>query len=133
MLVSEKTGMNVIYGMEAYFVDDTARAVYGDANPPLDGEFVVFDIETTGLSPLNNNITEIGAVLVRGGEVVDEFNILVNPGEHISDEIVRLTGIDDAMVADAEKIDTALPKFFEFAKDRMLVAHNASFDTIFIR
>ena len=133
MLASEKLGMNVIYGMEAYFVDDTARAVYGEANPALDGEFVVFDIETTGLSPLNNNITEIGAVLVRGGEIVDEFNILVNPGEHISDEIVRLTGIDDAMVADADKIDVALPKFFEFAGDRMLVAHNASFDTSFIR
>ena len=133
MLVAEKSGMNVIYGMEAYFVDDAARAVYGDANPPLDGEYVVFDIETTGLSPLNNHITEIGAVLVRGGEVVEEFNTLVNPGVHISDEIVKLTGIDDAMVADADMIDVALPRFLAFAGDRMLVAHNASFDTSFIR
>lgn len=126
-------GMKVLYGMEAYFVDDTARAVYGTCSDDFESEFVVFDIETTGLSPLNNKITEIGAVKVKKGEVTDKFNMLCNPETPIPDEIVKLTGITDEMVADAPTIDVVLPKFLEFAGDKLLIAHNAGFDTSFIR
>lgn len=133
MLAAEAAGMKVIYGLEAYFVDDTARALYGDTNVGFDEEFIVFDIETTGLSPLNNHITEIGAIRVKGGEVLEVFNTFVNPGVHIPQEITRLTGITDEMVADAPPISEALPRFLEFIGDRMLIAHNAGFDTGFIR
>ena len=134
MLAAEKQGgIKVIYGMEAYFVDDTARAVYGASKEPLNGEFVVFDIETTGLSVTNCGITEIGAVKIKGGEVIDRFNIMVNPEMPIPENIVELTGITDEMVADAPKIDEALPKFLAFIGDLPLIAHNANFDTGFIR
>ncbi|MBQ5389569.1 MAG: PHP domain-containing protein, partial [Clostridia bacterium] len=134
MLAAEKQGgVKVIYGMEAYFVDDTARAVYGVSNQPLNGEYVVFDIETTGLSVANCGITEIGAVKINGGEITDRFNIFVNPEMPIPQNIVELTGITDEMVADAPTIDAALPQFFKFIGDLPLIAHNANFDTGFIR
>ena len=134
MLAAEKQGgIKVIYGMEAYFVDDTARAVYGESKEPLNGEFVVFDIETTGLSVTSCAITEIGAVKIKGSEVIDRFNIMVNPEMPIPENIVELTGITDEMVADAPKIDEALPKFLAFIGDLPLIAHNANFDTGFIR
>ncbi|NLK40130.1 MAG: PolC-type DNA polymerase III [Clostridiales bacterium] len=133
MLAAKGSGVKIIYGMEAYFVDDTARALYGETNTSFDDEFVIFDIETTGLSPLNNHITEIGAVKVKGGEVTDIYNTYVNPGVPIPQEITRLTGITDEMVADAPRICEVLPEFFDFIGDRVLVAHNAAFDTGFIR
>ncbi len=134
MLAAEKQGgVKVIYGMEAYFVDDTARALYGECNERLDSEFIVFDIETTGLSVANCGITEIGAVRIRGGEVLDRFNTFVNPEMPIPEKITELTGITNEMVADAPKIDEAVPAFLEFAGDRLLIAHNANFDTSFIR
>lgn len=135
MLAAEKLkgAVKVIYGIEAYFVDDTARAVYGDMNPSLEDEFVIFDIETTGLSPLNNKITEIGAVIYKAGEIIDEFNMYVNPKVPIPDEITKLTGISDETVKDASEISEVLPKFLEFIGGRMLIAHNASFDISFIR
>ncbi len=139
MLVSEKIGQKVIYGVEAYFVNDTAGALYGNYNEDFDEETIVFDIETTGLSVKNCRITEIGAVKVKGGEVVDVFNTFVNPEIPIPEDIVTLTGITDEMVADAPKIREALEAFFDFIGDRqtdkkkLLVAHNASFDMGFIR
>ncbi|MBQ2863704.1 MAG: PHP domain-containing protein, partial [Clostridia bacterium] len=133
MKSARKQEYDVIYGMEAYYVDDTEGAVSGDRNESFDGEFVVFDIETTGLSPLNCKITEIGAVLLRGGEIVEKFNTFVNPGVHIPENITALTSITDEMVADAPDISVALPQFLEFVGDRILIAHNANFDIGFIR
>ncbi|MBO4770780.1 MAG: PolC-type DNA polymerase III [Clostridia bacterium] len=134
MLASEKLGQKVIYGMEAYFVDDTARAVYGRDNADFsEGEFCVFDIETTGLSPLNDRITEIGAVIFRNGEILDEFNTFADPGIDIPASITELTGITSEMVAGAPSQADAVSEFLKFAGGRILVAHNASFDTSFIR
>ena len=134
MLASEKTeGIKVLYGMEAYFVDDTESAVHGDAEAMLDGEFVVFDTETTGLSPITCALTEIGAVLISGGKVVDRFSTYVDPEMPIPAEITSLTGISDETVAGAPKAPEALERFFAFAGDRILVAHNANFDISFLR
>ena len=139
MLASEKIGQKVIYGVEAYFVNDTAGALYGSYNEDFDEETIVFDIETTGLSVKNCKITEIGAVKVKNGEVTDSFNTFVNPGIPIPAEIVELTGITDEMVSDAPSVKEALDAFFDFIGDResekkkLLVAHNASFDMGFIR
>lgn len=135
MLTAEKLGgkIKVLYGVEAYFVDDTLRAAYKGEEVTFDDEFVVFDIETTGLSATYNKITEIGAVIMKNGEILDKFNSFVNPGVPIPEKIVRLTGITDDMVADAPDISEVLPKFFEFCGKRMLVAHNATFDIGFIR
>ena len=133
MLKAEKLGMKVIYGVEAYFVDDTARAVYGKGVSDLQEEVVVFDIETTGLSPQTCKITEIGAVRAKGGQVLEVYNSLINPGVEIPEEIVRLTGITDEMVRNERPIEEVLPEFLAFVGDRMLVAHNAGFDISFIR
>ena len=131
-LASEKVDQKVIYGMEAYFVNDTARAVFGDQDARLDEEFIVFDTETTGLSARNNHLTEIGAVLFRNGQVEDTFNTFVNPGEPIPPNITALTGITDEMVADAPTPAEAVKDFLDFAGNRILVAHNADFDAGFI-
>ncbi len=133
MIASEKCDMKVIYGMEAYFVNDTASAVYGSYNGEFTDEFIVFDIETTGLSPVNCKITEIGAVKICRGEVLERYNTFVNPECSIPEEIVKLTSITDEMVADARKIDEVLPEFLAFVGDRLLIAHNADFDMGFIR
>ncbi|MBQ6789414.1 MAG: PolC-type DNA polymerase III [Clostridia bacterium] len=135
MLTAEKLGgkVKVIYGVEAYFVDDTQRAAVGGEGVSFDDEFVIFDIETTGLSAATCMITEIGAVIVKNGEVLGKFSEFVNPGVPIPENIVRLTGITDEMVADAPDISVVLPKFLEFCGERMVVAHNANFDVGFIK
>ncbi len=134
MLVADKTGMKVIYGIEAYFVDDTARAVYGDSDAIFDdSEFVVFDIETTGLSPLTDKITEIGAVLVKNRQIIDRFNTFADPEMSLSEKIVELTGITDDMLKGAPSQKEAVKSFLDFAGERILIAHNAGFDTSFIR
>lgn len=133
MLASEKLGMKVLYGMEAYFVDDTAKAIYGDEEITFDDEFVVFDVETTGLSALTCKLAEIGAVRVCNGKVLEVFNTFVNPEMPISEKITELTGITDEMVADAPKTGEAVRMFLDFIGDRTLVAHNATFDMSFIR
>ncbi len=122
----------VIYGVEGYLVDDMKEIVENSRNQSLDGTFVVFDIETTGFSPTKNKIIEIGAVKVTDGQIVDRMDEFVNPEVPIPFEIERLTGINDAMVMDAPNIEVILPKFLEFSKGAVLVAHNASFDVSFI-
>ena len=133
MLAAEKLGMKVLYGMEAYFVNDKTSAVIGEYQGAFDEEFIVFDIETTGLSVMNSQIIEIGAVKIKGGQVIERFNRFVNPGIVIPEVITELTGITDSMVADAEKIDVVLKDFLEFIGNRLLIAHNANFDVSFIR
>lgn len=126
----------LIYGCEAYFVDDMIPAVYGAAQMPLSGSFVVFDTETTGLDANTERLTEIGAVYVENGKINEEkkFCTFVNPGKPIPQKVVDLTGINDAMVADAPTPEEAIRAFKEFCGDNILVAHNAhSFDMLFIR
>ena len=123
----------VIYGVEAYIVDDLKEIVTGDKGQGLDETYVVFDIETTGFSPINNRIIEIGAVKVRDGEILDRYSTFVNPDVPIPFEIEKLTGINDAMVMDAPKIEEVLPQFLAFCEGTVMVAHNASFDMSFIR
>lgn len=122
----------IIYGMEAYLVDDLKEIVTGDGGQDFSADFVVFDIETTGFSPVTNRIIEIGAVKVSGGEIVDHYSTFVNPEVPIPFEIEKLTGINDEMVVGAPAIETILPQFLEFCQDAVLVAHNANFDMSFI-
>ncbi len=135
MLAKEKakSDIKILYGIEAYYVDDTARALFGNADADFSEEYCVFDIETTGLSPFYHHITEIGAVILKDGEIIDRFQTFVDPQEPIPENIVELTGITDAMVAGAPKKGEAVRSFLSFAKDRILVAHNANFDVGFIR
>ena len=116
----------LIYGCEAYFVDDMIPVVYGKgASGPLDGSFVVFDTETTGLNTQMDKLIEISAVRVENGKVTEAFDTFVDPAMPIPSKVVELTGINDGMVAGAPDPDTALKQFLEFAGDRVLVAHNA--------
>ena len=124
----------LIYGCEAYFVDDMIPCVYGVKDQPLDGEFCVFDTETTGLDPGVEYMTEIGAVIVKNGEVVEEFDTFVKSGKPITPKITELTGITNEMVADAPGEKEALEAFLKFAGDRILVGHNVhAFDMRFLR
>ena len=128
-----KSDLKVIYGVEAYLIDDLGSVVTMPRGQSLDDTFVVFDIETTGLSKETESITEIGAVKVVDGKIIDRFSTFVNPERPIPAEITKLTGITNEMVADAPVIPEILPKFLEFCQDAVLVAHNANFDTGFIR
>ena len=123
----------ILYGMEAYLVDDVQEIVKGDKGQSLDTASVVFDIETTGFDKENDRIIEIGAVKVVNGEITDRYSTFINPKIPIPARIEELTHISDEMVMDSPEIEVILPQFLEFCKDCILVAHNASFDTGFIR
>ena len=122
----------VIYGMEAYLVDDLKGIVTGSRGQSLDSSFVVFDIETTGFSPESCKIIEIGAVRVEQGKITKRFSTFVNPEVPIPFRIENLTGINDNMVLPAPTIDKVLPEFLEFCEGAVMVAHNAGFDMSFI-
>lgn len=125
--------IKIIYGLEAYLVDDLKSIVHQSHHQSLDDEYVIFDLETTGFYPGKDGITEIGAVKIKNGEIIDNFSTFVNPERHIPQEVTSLTGITDEMVAEAPKFKQALPKFLTFIGDAVLVAHNADFDMRFIR
>ncbi|MDD3139682.1 MAG: PolC-type DNA polymerase III [Lachnospiraceae bacterium] len=122
----------VIYGVEAYIVDDLTDIAINAGNQALDDTYVVFDIETTGLSAIKDKIIEIGAVKVEKGQIIDTYSSFVNPGIPVPYNIEQLTGINDNMLLDAPKIEQVLPEFLKFIQDAVLVAHNASFDVGFI-
>ena len=126
--------IKILYGCEGYYVNDVDDrvVVHGERDLPLDGEFIAFDLETTGLSSIHDVITEIGAVLLRNGEVVDTFQTFVNPHRKLDPKNIELTGITDEMLKDAPDIADVLPKFLEFCGDRPLIAHNADFDIGFV-
>ena len=129
----EGKDFKVIYGMEGYLVDDIKNIVTDSKGQSLDSTFVVFDIETTGFSAVNDRIIEIGAVKVENGMITEKFSEFVNPERPIPFEIEKLTSINDRMVEDAPNISVILPKFMDFCGGSVLVAHNADFDTGFIR
>ncbi|MDE6922782.1 MAG: PHP domain-containing protein, partial [Oscillospiraceae bacterium] len=127
--------IKVLYGVEAYYQNDVDEqaAVHGPGDMPLDGEFVAFDLETTGLDARADAIIEIGAVRVRGGEVVDKFASFAQPGRPLSAKTVALTGITDEMLKGAPAPEEAVDAFLDWVGDTPLCAHNAAFDTGFIR
>ena len=122
----------VIYGVEGYLVDDLTDVAVNEKGQMLDDTYVVFDLETTGFSPIKDKIIEIGAVKVERGKITERFSTFVNPKVPIPFQITQLTSITDQMVMDAPDIETVLPKFLTFVGDAVLVAHNASFDVGFI-
>ena len=130
--VPKESDFKVLYGMEAYLVDDLKGMVTNSKGQRLDGDFVVFDIETTGFSALTCRIIEIGAVKVEKGQITDRFSTFVNPEVPIPFRIEQLTSINDSMVLDAPVIEEVLPKFLEFCEGCVMVAHNADFDMSFI-
>ena len=133
MNAAKKNGIKIVYGMEGYYVDDRVTSVVGCANMPLDGRFIIFDLETTGLRSGYDRIIEIGAVKFEGGHEVSSFRTFVSPGRRLSQKIIDLTGITDNMLEGAPGEEEAIRKFFEFADNGILVAHNATFDTDFLK
>ena len=127
--------IKILYGCEGYYVNDVDDrvVVHGSQDMTFDESFVAFDLETTGLSSRNDRIIEIGAVKLQNGEEIDRFQTFVDPERPLDPKIVELTGITDAMLRGAPKIEEVLPKFLEFVGDQVLVAHNSDFDTGFIR
>ncbi|MDR7869940.1 MAG: PolC-type DNA polymerase III [Tissierellaceae bacterium] len=133
MEMGKKLGIKIIYGVEGYLVNDKKQIITA-YNPDTEyEEYVIFDIETTGLSPINDSITEIGAIKIKDGQVIDTFSQLVNPERDIPEFITNLTGITNEMVKNEPTIDEVILKFNEFINGAVLVAHNASFDVGFIR
>lgn len=132
MEAAKKFGIKVIYGTEAYLIDDLACIVQNPQDKTLDDNFVVFDLETTGISKDKNKIIEIGAVKISGGKIVDRFSTLVNPHLKLPPKIVELVHITDEMLVDAPDIKDVFPMFAKFISGCILVAHNADFDAGFI-
>ena len=132
-IVPSDSDFKVIYGVEAYLVDDLKGMVTDSQNQDLDADYVVFDLETTGFSPETNRIIEIGAVKVQNGKIVDKFSTFVNPQVPIPFRIEQLTSINDSMVIDAPVIADILPEFMKFCEGCVMVAHNADFDMSFIK
>ena len=130
--LSKDDPFKIIYGVEGYFVDDLKQLVVNAKDQTLMDDYVVFDLETTGFSPVHDEIIEIGAVKVQSEKVTDHYSVFVNPGRPVPPHITELTSIDDSMVADAPGIETILPEFLEFCEGCSLVAHNADFDVSFI-
>lgn len=133
MDTAKKNNIKIIYGVEAYLVDDGVPITINGDDKTLEDTYVVFDIETTGFSSANDKIIEIGAVKIRDGVIIDRFSEFINPERPIPAHIVELTGITDDMVRDSENIQRVLPRFMEFIDGSIVVAHNASFDTGFIK
>ncbi|MCD8091258.1 MAG: PHP domain-containing protein, partial [Clostridiales bacterium] len=130
---AKDTGIKILYGCEAYIIDDLGSICENQKGQGFDAEFVVFDLETTGLKKETDKIIEIGAVKVKNGEVTDKFSAFINPGRKLSDKIVKLTGITDDMLEGKPPEEEVVPKFLEFCGDSVLVGHNVGFDIGFIR
>ena len=131
--IGKDDDFKIIYGMEAYLVDDLKGLVENPMGQTFADSFVVFDLETTGFSAAKNKIIEIGAVKVVNGSITERFSTFVNPKVPIPYEIEQLTHITDDMVLDAPMIHEILPQFMEFCQNAVMVAHNADFDMSFIR
>lgn len=132
MSAAKKHDIRILYGVDADVVDDGELIFKNPGNAQYGASYVVFDLETTGFSPRFDEVTEIGAVKIRDGRIVDRFSTFVNPMQPIPPRVVELTHITNDMVAGADPIDVVLPRFEEFIDDSILVAHNASFDSRFI-
>lgn len=130
---SRKYGIKVLYGMEGYLFNDSLPSVINTKDQEVNCDYVVFDIETTGLSSINDKITEIGAVKISNNKIVEKYNQLVNPEKNIPIKIQELTGITNDMVQDKPTIEEVLPQFLDFVGNAVLVAHNANFDVGFIK
>ncbi len=134
MEAGKKHGIKILYGLEGYVVNDQGTLVnHARGQQLMTDAFIVFDIETTGFSFMEDRITEIGAVKIQGGEIIDRYSQLVNPQRSIPEKVVTITGITEDMVRDKPTLDQILPDFMAFAGDGVLVAHNAKFDVSFIR
>ncbi len=127
--------IKILHGCEGYFVNDVDDriVVHGQRDMTFDREFVAFDLETTGLSSQTDTIIEIGAVIMKNGKEIDRFQTFVDPHRSLDKKIVELTGITDEMLNGAPSIEEVLPDFLHFCGNRVLVAHNADFDTGFVR
>ncbi len=123
---AKKHGIKVLYGIEANVVPDSTLIVHQPQSRSLAGDtYVVFDVETTGLSVVNNTIIELAGVKMKDGEVIGQYESFVNPHEPIPHNIQQLTGITDSMVRDAPELDQVMREFIDFVGDAVLVAHNA--------
>src|SRR5699024_8147779 len=128
-----KHGIKMIYGLEAYVVDDGIPIAYNAKPGNLrDQTYVVFDVETTGLSPVYDTIIELAGVKMRQGEIIDTFESFANPHQNLSDKIIEITSITDDMLVDASEVGDVLKDFHEWVGDSVLVAHNATFDISFL-
>ena len=132
-MAGASNGIKDIYGVEGYLVDDDTDLIVNANDLDFSQEFVVFDIETTGFSNVNDKITEIGAVKIKDFKTLDRVFELINPQKDISYKIQELTGITNDMVKDKPTIEEVLPKFLDFCKGSVLVAHNSEFDISFIK